>query len=143
MPIKNFLTLTVRPGSGTWFITLGSLTLTFILIMTSFCWGPIIDDYSHRRAFDSEIWEKSLSGDYSNEVRLWMINDLLRKHNLIGMFKSDIDELLGVPPKTPYFEKYDYVYRLGNERGFISVDSEWLVIKFENDRVTAAQLTRD
>ena len=32
---------------------------------------------------------------------------------------------------------------LGPERGFISIDSEWLVIKFEQDRVVVARVVRD
>ncbi len=59
------------------------------------------------------------------------------------MTKTEIDESLGVPPETNYFREYDYVYWLGPERGFMSIDSEWLGIRFENDVVLEARLLRD
>jgi hypothetical protein len=37
--------------------------------------------------------------------------------------------LLGEPPKTEYFKEFDLVYYLGPERGFMGIDSEWLVLK--------------
>ncbi len=80
------------------------------------------------------------SKDY---VRIKMVDDLLNRNNLIGMSKNEVNDLLGVPPKTEYFSNYDYVYWLGPERGFMSIDSEWLVIKFENDKVIEAKITRD
>jgi len=41
--------------------------------------------------------------------------------------------MLGEPPETPYFDECDLVYRLGMERGFISIDSEWLLFRFGDD----------
>ena len=115
----------------------------YLFFMISFFIPPILKDYMNRKAFDSQVWKESLRGDDYKEVRLRMVDDLLKKHNLIGMSKEEIDKLLGVPPKTSYFKKYDYVYRLGQERDLIPIDSEWLVIKFENGKVAAACLTRD
>ncbi len=51
--------------------------------------------------------------------------------------------MLGVPPVTGYFRGYDLVYRIGNERGFFSIDSEWLVVKFTNDRADVVRIVRD
>jgi len=59
------------------------------------------------------------------------------------MSRTDIDQLLGRPPKTEYFSDYDYVYWLGPERGFIRIDSEWLCIKFKHDVVTDVQVRTD
>lgn len=45
-------------------------------------------------------------------------------------------ELLGDETNTDYFKEVNnIVYYLGDERGFISIDSEWLVIMFDNDVV--------
>jgi hypothetical protein len=54
-----------------------------------------------------------------------------------------LEALLGVPPPTPYFREYDYVYWLGPERGLFSIDSEWLVVKLQNDVVVAAEVVTD
>ena len=39
--------------------------------------------------------------------------------------------MLGEPPHTGYFKDWDLVYWLGRERGFISIDSEWLVVRLD------------
>jgi len=90
--------------------------------------------------FDSAAW-KSVSGNDAS--KLTMVDDLLAQYQLVGMERAEIDELLGVAPDTPYFADFDYVYWLGPERGFISIDSEWLCIDFTNDVVVDARLMRD
>lgn len=72
-----------------------------------------------------------------------MVDDLLRRYKLVGMTRTEIEQLLGKPPSTQYFPSYDYVYWLGPERGFISIDSEWLCVKFKNDKVIEARICRD
>lgn len=93
-----------------------------------------------RHRFISTVW---ISASTNEPVRLRMVDDLLRRYKLIGMSREQIDNLLGVPPQTEYFAEYDYIYWLGPERSFISIDSEWLCIKFQNDSVIAARLMRD
>lgn len=85
----------------------------------------------HRRSFDSETWKQG----NQDEVRIRMIDSLLHLHNLTGMTQDQVVNLLGDPDNTSYFREYDMVYRLGNERGFISIDSEWLVLKYDSDKV--------
>ncbi len=52
--------------------------------------------------------------------------------------------MLGEPPSTGYFSDWDLVYRLGMERGFISIDSEWLVTRLGPDgRVVQARIVTD
>jgi hypothetical protein len=48
-----------------------------------------------------------------------------------------------VPPPSEYFREYDYVYWLGPERGFVSIDSEWLVVRCGGDVVVSAQVVTD
>ena len=46
--------------------------------------------------------------------------------------------------KTNYFADYQLVYWLGPERGFISLDSEWLAVRIGPDqRVAEARIVRD
>src|SRR5262245_35322630 len=103
----------------------------------------LASEYVNRLPFDPAAWKGADLADGRNPARLRMVDDLLRRHRLVGMAQAEVDELLGVPPRTGYFRDYDYVYWLGPERGFISIDSEWLVLKFEQGRVARARIVRD
>ena len=103
--------------------------------------GPSLKSYSARTSFESVRWREHLEdGDH---IKLNMVDDLLSRYQLIGMSIAQVDPLLGKPPKTVYFKDYDYVYWLGPERSFFSVDSEWLGIKFQNDLVIKVDILRD
>lgn len=94
--------------------------------------------------FNSELWKKV--GDVNSSggsVRLKMVDGLLKNYSLVGMKKEQLNSLLGVPEKTNYFKEYDYVYYLGPERSYFSVDSEWLGIKFKNDLVSEVKILKD
>jgi hypothetical protein len=60
---------------------------------------------------------------------------LVLTNRLIGHRREDVVTLLGEPPQTEYFREWDMVYLLGAERGFISIDSEWLVLRLNDRRV--------
>ena len=60
---------------------------------------------------------------------------LVLSDRLIGHSREDAVTLLGEPPPTEYFKEWDMVYLLGAERGFISIDSEWLVLRLDDRRV--------
>ena len=73
-----------------------------------------------------------------------MANDLVDNKKLIGLTRQEVVSRLGAQPKTEYFKEFDLVYYLGPERGFISIDSEWLVLKLgTNGRVARATTARD
>jgi len=73
-----------------------------------------------------------------------MADWLLLSRSLIGKTRAQVVEDLGEPPPTDYFRDWSLVYNLGSERGFISIDSEWLVIRIGNDsRVVEARIVRD
>lgn len=73
-----------------------------------------------------------------------MVNDLFRKHSLAGLSKDQVVELLGPDTENAYFKEIDnMVYYLGPERGLISIDSEWLVIEFDNNTVVDYHIKRD
>ena len=61
------------------------------------------------------------------------------------MTKDEVISLLGTPPETEYFKSHNnIVYYLGFERGLISIDSEWLVIDFDdNEKVNKYQVLTD
>jgi hypothetical protein len=103
-----------------------------------------IAERRNRLPFDSSTWKASLANNSNDSIRLRMVDDLLRRHSLLGMTREDVMSLLGHPPKTEYFRDYDFVYWLGPERSFMSIDSEWLAVKFSEDgRVSKARLVSD
>ncbi|MBE9160114.1 hypothetical protein IQ265_25295 [Nodosilinea sp. LEGE 06152] len=64
-------------------------------------------------------------------ARLCMADDLVAKYILLGRPQAGVVDLLGTPEPENSFSDYDMVYVLGPERRFISIDYEWLVIKFD------------
>jgi hypothetical protein len=93
------------------------------------------------RHFDPSLWGDSQT---PASVRLRMADDLVDNKKLIGLTRLEVVALLGEPPKTEYFKEFDMVYYLGPERGFISIDSEWLVLKLGPDgRVVRATIAND
>lgn len=81
----------------------------------------------YKSHFTAEKWLNHHSS------RTYMVEDLLKKYNLKEMTKDEVTTLLGKPTDTGYFQKENnMVYYLGPERGLISIDSEWLVIEFDD-----------
>ena len=105
--------------------------------------GPaIVKDYASRRSFDSGQW-RAENRRGAEGIRVQMVDDLLRRHRLVGMRRAQVWSSLGVPPPTDYFREYDYVYWLGPERGAFSIDSEWLVVRCQEDVVVSAEVVTD
>lgn len=78
-------------------------------------------------------WWRAGEGNWSDPLhRRHRIADwLVLSHRLVGLHRNDVVALLGEPPPTEYFKEWDMVYLLGAERGFISIDSEWLVLRLD------------
>lgn len=107
-----------------------------------FFFGDSIRERWNRKRFDSVEWQSVQSR--TNAVRIRMVDDLLRRHNFRGMTPDQVTALLGEPDKTEYFRNWDLVYWLGPERGFISIDSEWLVFRIDTQKeVSDYQIVRD
>jgi outer membrane protein assembly factor BamE (lipoprotein component of BamABCDE complex) len=88
-----------------------------------------ITGYLPMQFFNSARW-KTPDTSYT---RIRMLEALLLTHDLEKMTKSEVVDLLGQPPPTAYFSEWDFVYHLGPERGLLSIDSEWLVLRFGPD----------
>lgn len=148
-------------GYGPWLIALGFLIFAFvrkrplpflaflagiigsaIILFASLIIEPWVADIATREPFDAAAW-KAENGPRPQGRRTRMVDDLLRKHQLVNMTRGQIDGLLGVPPPTTYFQNFDYVYWLGDSRGLFPIDSEWLVLKFEREIVTEARIVED
>jgi hypothetical protein len=94
--------------------------------------------------FNQRVWQDTLQVYTPLAPRGCMVDDLLAKWPLVGRDSAFVLNLLGRPQPTPYFKRYDLVYWLGPERGFMSIDSEWLVVRFDSTgRVSEARLVTD
>ena len=89
--------------------------------------------------FDSVQWKAY--GDWSNPVRLKMIDDLSASYGVRGKTQAWIDEQLGTPEQThPFGEQCDYVYWLGPSRTLVATEFEWLCLSFGDGVVVEATL---
>jgi hypothetical protein len=102
-----------------------------------FCVRPI--------PFERAAWDRYQSkwlDIFSTRAR--MADALLSSGSLLGKSRGEIVLLLGEPPPTDYFSDWNLVYQLGAERGLISIDSEWLIIRIGKDgRTSDARLAHD
>ena len=74
-----------------------------------------------------------------------MLNDLMKNH-LIGISWNQVIELLGKPSQKmdPDGDGLAISYPTGYERKLISIDSEWLLIYFdENKNVKECKIAND
>lgn len=94
--------------------------------------------------FDSKSWKDPAQFDQEPFPRRTMADDLVGDRALQGKTRAEVIELLGEPTQTEYFRDWDVVYWLGPQRGFLAMDSEWLVIRLdESGRVREAKITTD
>ena len=79
-----------------------------------------------------------------DNVRLRMADRLVATGALVGKTRAQVIEMLGESSSSGYFSDWDLVYWLGDERGWMSIDSEWLVVRLSPDgRVVANRIVRD
>ncbi len=89
--------------------------------------------------FDSTLWKAY--GDWTNPVRVKMIDDLSASYGVRGKTQAWIDEQLGTPETThPLGDQCDYVYWLGPSRKLIATEFEWLCLSFAEGIVVDATL---
>ena len=91
---------------------------------------------SHLREFDSAIWKQTGSSDLRGgylSARQKMLASLIGQLGP-GQSRAEIEALLGPAVETPYFENTgrNLVYHLGPERWPLGLDSEWLLIEFDD-----------
>jgi hypothetical protein len=107
---------------------------TIVFLLWPWASGP--------QEFDPTAWKDEVK--MQQGCRLEMADWLIEKGTLHNKTRAEVIELLGEPPKTGYFKDWDLVYWLGDERGFISIDSEWLVVRLDaKGRVANYRIVRD
>ncbi|MBD2096142.1 hypothetical protein H6F90_13445 [Trichocoleus sp. FACHB-591] len=105
---------------------------------------PLPLDRCESKRFESADWQERSQSHSPAAVRGCMVDDLLKRHTLVGKSRSEVIALLGQPDTTDYFQDCDLVYWLGPEQGLMSIDSEWLIIRLDaQGRVSNHQLVTD
>jgi hypothetical protein len=104
--------------------------------------GDSILEWWNRERFDAVAWQSE--GSRTDAVRIRMVDDLLRRHRFGSMTREQVTAIAGEPDKTNYFSDWDMVYWLGPERGFMGIDSEWLVFRLDGEKkVSEYEIVRD
>ena len=89
-----------------------------------------------RKSFDPAAWKAAAGGRTQDRTR--QIDDLFASGTLDRRSRAAVLDLLG-PDDGPngtrwgsgYFKDWESLYWLGSERGWLSIDSEWLVLRFD------------
>jgi hypothetical protein len=141
----------MRPLRSCWakgslgLVLLFGLGIAMLVIASHISRARYMSEWSRNQLpFDQTVWIANPDSTEMNPIRLRMVDDLLTKHNFLGMSRKQIDDLLGPRAPTDKFQNWDLVYWLGPERGSFRLDSEWLVFRFDNDgRVKEFKHLRD
>jgi hypothetical protein len=108
--------------------------ILIIFIFFSF----LVVSCSNSIKFDSDVWKSKNSinrtSDGISERQKMLIDVLKLIHNKP---KSEIIILLGSGSDSEYFKSSgrDLLYILGPERSYISIDSEWLLLWFDENNI--------
>lgn len=90
-------------------------------------------------AFDQQRWQLGEKHD-----RHAMADRLVSTGELIGQTRAQIEAKLGPPTPTNKWADWDLIYVLGRERGWMPIDSEWLVIRLDAaGNATECRVVRD
>lgn len=127
--------------SGLGVVLSGMFLILFAILMWVLIEPDIINSIKYRK-FDSQVWKQSDNDHMEGTPRIYMADDLIRDKTLEGLTEEEVVEMLGEPyPRDPIDGSTfpggaydsDIHYYLGPQRGFMALDSEWLMIAFGED----------
>lgn len=106
------------------------LLLLYILLVIGFVSIPDINDFLTRQDFNSEQWKTWEETEENCCLRWQMVHDLTEKHNLVGMKRSELIELLGEPDSEIGNDLYYYLGMTGH-----GIDPGSLILYLNNSSV--------
>jgi len=120
------------------------VVLLAVVALAAFALVRTMDPQQASMPFEPAMWADEEALRQRPNLRRSMANDLMDNHLSKGMSRQDVIALIGHPTDTGHFQDRDLVYRLGDEGGYISVDSAWLVIDLdEAGKVTGFETVTD
>ena len=105
------------------------LVLAFLSFIPPLFLVDKLGDNERKLNFTLEKWINN------PDDRGYIVDDFLNENDIVGKTKEDIQDLLGEPDTEESFSKEEnkVVYLLGLELGFIRMDSDYLVIWFNDE----------
>jgi hypothetical protein len=115
-----------------------AMTLFYLAVPLYIFGSTAIKERLSRIAFSSETW-KQAKPSAMNDVRLSMVDDLMKSRTLNGKNRGEVVELLGEPDGDPAvrprFPSWQMHYYLGPSRGtvlFKGFDFDYLVLRLDS-----------
>lgn len=108
-----------------------------ILFGVAILWGVLSYKWDH--TFTREKWKDE------PEQRALFVTDMISKYELIGMTEKQVMDLLGENDNDmgTFVAENRFVYWLGLEGQFFKIDSEWLLVDFEDGIVSNYAIETD
>jgi hypothetical protein len=101
----------------------------------------VVTEPMRRVAFDSAKWKDESLLRPTPDLRIRMIDDLLKVHNFRGQSQAELKELLGNPDKSQVLKEWDMIYWVGRKKGVIVTTGEWLGFRLnEQQQVVSYEL---
>jgi hypothetical protein len=111
------------------------------LVVAAVIWWAV---FQASLPFVASWWNVDFERGTRLETRYRIADRLVSGGHLNGMARSEVIALLGTPPETDKFQNHGLVYVLGPERGWMSIDYEWLLVDFDSaDRVAKVAVVTD
>ncbi|GGG22723.1 hypothetical protein GCM10011344_24380 [Dokdonia pacifica] len=125
--MKEYMDLTIKEFLRILSYSLIALVSVSLLVFLLFI--NTMGNHFVEKEFSSSIWKAD------QESRIEMIDDLVSKKIIDDLPVWQMITLLGMPDEDCYFYQpdHDMIYYLGPERGYFSIDSEFLLIWLNDD----------
>ena len=94
----------------------------------------VVTEPMRRTSFDSAVWKDESLLRTTPDIRIRMIDDLLKGHNFRGQSRAEIEELLGKPDKGQAVKGGDMTYWVGRKKGVIVTTGEWLGFRLNDQQ---------
>ena len=129
-----------RKGRARKRILIGCIVIASVAIAAYATRAPVgpLPTGSYQLRYDRAVWIDPHASDYVEDdltPRQKMLGDVIQM--LPGRDRAELEQILGPSLQTPYFKDTgrSLIYCLGPERGYMGIDSEWLLIWLdERDR---------
>lgn len=123
-----------------WILSFISTIILFLVSPYILVFVTLFQSGTIEKPFNTERWINN------QDKRTEIVDDLIDKRLLNNLTQEQVINLLGEPLKdNPYFVSTgrDMIYHLGRERNPLGVDSEWLLIWLDDNKVTRYEIVTD
>lgn len=133
-----------RPANTPVWLMMAGIVICLLAGIAIVITGVLAPQPSKPREFNAQVWRLSLKSPSDDSTRLAMLDDLLQRHHLVGMSRSELESLLGEP--TQQFDEQHRVstYFLGTKSRTFGFTLFFLVVEFDDtDQVSNVRIVED